>query len=105
MNAPENNAEVEAVEIHLLLEGVYRRYGFDFRNYAYPSIKRRVENALREEGLERISEWRGKLLHEPACMERFLLAVTVNVTAMFRDPSFYLAFRDKVTAQLREYPF
>jgi chemotaxis protein methyltransferase CheR len=105
MNAPENCAEVEAVEIHLLLEGVYRRYGFDFRDYAYPSIKRRVENAVRAEGLQRISELQGKLLHEPACMERFLLAVTVNVTAMFRDPSFYLAFRDQVTAQLREYPF
>src|SRR5436305_3019547 len=105
MHAAENNLDVEAIEIDLLLEGVYRRYGFDFRDYAYPSIKRRVENAVRAEGLQRVSELLGKLLHEPACMERFLLAVTVNVTAMFRDPSFYLAFREKVTAQLREHPF
>jgi len=105
MSAPDNDCDVEAVEIGLLLDGVYRRYGFDFRDYAYPSMKRRIENVMRAEGLERVSELQGKLLHDPACMERFLLAVTVNVTAMFRDPSFYLAFRARVVPLLRTYPF
>src|ERR1700719_4674739 len=105
MSPPPDSSEVEALEVQLLLEAVFRRYGFDFRDYAYASISRRIWNQVRAEGLGSIGELQGKLLHEPACMERFLLAVTVNVTAMFRDPSFYLAFREKVTAQLREYPF
>src|SRR5436305_1977541 len=104
MPPPENN-DVEALEVQLLLEAVFRRYGFDFRDYAYPSIRRRIWNQVHAEGLTSIVEFQGKLLHEPDCMERFLLAVTVNVTAMFRDPSFYRAFRAKVVSLLRDYPF
>jgi chemotaxis protein methyltransferase CheR len=102
--SPDNN-EVEAIEIQLLLEALFRRYGFDFRDYAYASIRRRIWNQVRDEGLQNIHELQGKLLHEPACMERFLLAVTVNVTTMFRDPSFYRAFRTKVVPHLRDSPF
>jgi chemotaxis protein methyltransferase CheR len=105
MSPPPDSHEVEALEVQLLLKAVFRRYGFDFRDYAYASIRRRIENVVRAEGLGSISELQGKLLKEPACMERFLLAVTVNVTAMFRDPSFYRAFRAKVVPQLRDYPF
>src|ERR1700745_3277770 len=104
MNPPESN-DVEALEVQLLLEAVFRRYGFDFRDYAYASIRRRVWNQVRAEGLGRICELQGRLLREPACMERFLLAVTVNVTAMFRDPGFYHAFRARVVPHLRQYPF
>src|SRR5262249_53222800 len=105
MSALLENNEVEAIEVQLLLEALYRRYGFDFRDYAYTSIRRRIWNQVRAEGLQSIFELQGKLLHEPACMERFLLAVTVNVTTMFRDPSFFRAFRVKVVPQLRDYPF
>jgi chemotaxis protein methyltransferase CheR len=105
MRSSPDSDEVEALEVQLLLEAVFRRYGFDFRDYAYPSMRRRVWNQVHAEGLRSIVELQGKLLHEPACMERFLLAVTVNVTAMFRDPSFYRAFRAKVVPRLRDYPF
>ncbi len=105
MSPSPDRDEVEALEVQLLLEAVFRRYGFDFRDYAYPSIRRRIWNQVQAEGLQTIFELQGKLLHEPACMERFLLAVTVNVTAMFRDPSFYRAFRVKVVPLLRDYPF
>lgn len=105
MSRPEDTNEVEALEVQLLLEGVYRRYGFDFRDYAYASIRRRILNQVRAEGVRSISELQGKLLHESDCMERFLLAVTVNVTAMFRDPSFYRAFRARVVPHLRDHPF
>jgi chemotaxis protein methyltransferase CheR len=105
MNAPLETDAVESIEIQLLLEAVYRRYGFDFRDYAYPSIRRRIWSSARAEGLESIAEFQGRLLHDPACMERFLLAVTVNVTTMFRDPGFYRAFRAYVVPELRSHPF
>ena len=95
----------EAIEIQLLLEAVYRRYGFDFRDYASPSIQRRVLDSVGAEGLAGVSELQGKLLHDASCMERFLLAVTVNVTTMFRDPGFYRAFRARVVPHLRACPF
>ena len=105
MNMPKNRNELEDIEIQLLLEGVFRYYGFDFRNYAPASLKRRIWNIIRSEQLTSISGLQEKVLHDPACMERFLLGLSVNVTAMFRDPSFYLAFRSKVVPLLRTYPY
>jgi chemotaxis protein methyltransferase CheR len=69
------------------------------------SLKRRIHSFIRLEGLENISALQEKLLHERTCLERFLLSLTVNVTSMFRDPSFYLAFRKQVVPLLRTYPF
>jgi chemotaxis protein methyltransferase CheR len=97
--------EIERTEIELLLEGIYRVYGFDFRSYAYASMKRRLVHRMREEGLDTVSALQNRVLHDVACMERLLLDLTVNVTSMFRDPTFYLAFREKVVPLLRTYPF
>ena len=96
---------LEEIEIKLLLEGVYQYYGYDFRNYAVSSLKRRIHNFMRLEGLANISALQEKLLHDRTCLERFLLSLTVNVTSMFRDPSVYLAFRKQVVPLLRTYPF
>lgn len=103
--SPKQPNELEEIEIQLLLEGVYRYYGFDFRNYALASLKRRIWNTIRAEKLTSVSGLQEKVLHDPACMERFLLGLSVNVTSMFRDPSFYIAFRNKAIPLLRTYPF
>jgi chemotaxis protein methyltransferase CheR len=97
--------DLEQLEIELLLEAVHRRYGFDFRQYAQASLKRRLYRRLDVEGLGTLSQLQDKLLHEPACMERLLLDLSINVTSMFRDPSFYVAFREKVVPALHTYPF
>ena len=97
--------DVERLEIELLLEGIYRHYGFDFRSYAYASIRRRLWRRIEAEGLKTISALQDRLLHEPAMMEKVLLDLSINVTAMFRDPTFYLAFRQRVVPLLRTYPF
>jgi chemotaxis protein methyltransferase CheR len=96
---------LEDIEIQLLLEGVYRYYGYDFRNYAPSSLRRRIRNILRLEEVPSISRLQDRILHDSACMERFLLGLTVNVTSMFRDPSFFVSFRNKVIPVLRTYPF
>ena len=96
---------VEEIELQLLLEGVYRRYGFDFREYAPASLRRRVWRRMRAEGRTTIAGLTEKLLHDSATMERLLLDLSINVTSMFRDPSFYVAFRAKVVPLLRTYPF
>jgi chemotaxis protein methyltransferase CheR len=97
--------DLERLEIELLLEAVYRHYGFDFRSYAYASIRRRLWKRVEGEGLTTISQLQARILHDPDTMERLLLDLSVNVTAMFRDPSFYKEFRELVIPLLRTYPF
>lgn len=97
--------ELERVEIELLLEGVFRHYGFDFRSYAYASIRRRLWKRIEAEGLSSISELQARVLHDGSAMERLLLDLSVSVTAMFRDPGFYQVFREDVVPLLRTYPF
>jgi chemotaxis protein methyltransferase CheR len=97
--------ELEHLEIELLLEAVHRRYGFDFREYAQASLKRRLYRRMLAESLTTISQLQDRLLHDPPCMERLLLDLSINVTSMFRDPGFYLAFREKVVPALHTYPF
>jgi chemotaxis protein methyltransferase CheR len=101
----EGRLDLEALELQLLLEGVYRHYGFDFREYAPASLKRRVWRRVHAEHLASISGLLEKVLHDPQCMERLLLDLSINVTAMFRDPTFYVSFREKVVPALRTYPF
>lgn len=95
----------EEIEIQLLIEALYRCYGYDFRNYALASLKRRIYHFLQTEQLPSLSQLQERILHDRACVERLILGLTVNTTAMFRDPSFYLAFRDYVVPILRTYPF
>jgi chemotaxis protein methyltransferase CheR len=96
--------DLEDIEIGLLLEGLYRAHGFDFREYSRSSIKRRILELMRAEKLETISAFQDKVLHDASCLDRFLLGLSVHATAMFRDPSFYLTFRRRVVPLLRTYP-
>jgi chemotaxis protein methyltransferase CheR len=102
---PPRQDDLEDIELSLLLEGIFRQYGFDFREYAPASLRRRVWRRAHAEGLSTISALQDRLLHDPACMERLLLDLSINVTAMFRNPGFYTAFRRKVVPMLRTYPF
>ncbi|WP_332690128.1 CheR family methyltransferase [Devosia sp.] len=98
-------AHIDADELQWLLDAMYRRYGYDFRQYAPASLRRRVQRALNEEPeLEDLAAYRTRILNDPSCMSRFLDIVSVETTAMFRDPSFYRALREKVIPQLRQQP-
>ena len=97
--------ELEKVEIELLLEAIYRHYGFDFRAYAYASLRRRLWKRVLGEGLHTISGLQERVLHDPTAMDRLLLTLSVSVTSMFRDPAFYKSFRTIVVPLLRTYPF
>jgi chemotaxis protein methyltransferase CheR len=97
--------DLERIEVQLLLEAIYQHYGFDFRGYALGSLKRRLWRRAYGEKLETLSALQDRVLHDPAVMERLLLDLSINVTSMFRDPTFYRAFREKVIPHLRTYPF
>jgi chemotaxis protein methyltransferase CheR len=92
------------IEINLLLEGLYRVNGSDFRDYSRGSIKRRVLELAQAERVATVSALQDKVLHDKQCLERFVFGLSVHATSMFRDPSFYLTFRKQVVPLLRTYP-
>ncbi len=93
------------LEIELILEAIFQQYGYDFRNYSKAHVKRRLLSRLSTSGLKSISEMQHKVLHEPGFFDQLLRDLSINVTEMFRDPSFYLAIRKEIIPILKTYPF
>ncbi|MDE1992186.1 MAG: protein-glutamate O-methyltransferase CheR, partial [Rhizobiaceae bacterium] len=81
--------KIEDIEIRLLLEALYHRYHYDFRNYAFASIKRRLKQAREQLGFTTFSAMQEKMLHDPAMLPRLLGYLTVQVSEMFRDPTYF----------------
>ena len=96
---------IEEVEVDLLLEAVYRTCGVDFRDYARASLRRRIQNRLILEKVDTITRLLDKILHDESCMDRFVLGLSVNVSAMFRDPGFFRVLREQVLPLLRTSPY
>jgi chemotaxis protein methyltransferase CheR len=96
--------ELEDIEIDLLLEGIYRRYGYDFRSYARASLERRLRQFLSNGPNESISELIPKVLHDEAFFATMAQALSVSTTHMFRDPQVYRAIREKILPVLRTWP-
>ncbi|MBI5921375.1 MAG: protein-glutamate O-methyltransferase CheR [Betaproteobacteria bacterium] len=99
------SAELEDVEIGLLLTGIQQIYGYDFREYAAASIKRRLAHWLAESEFDTFSQAQSCLLRDPDTFLSLLQGITINVTEMFRDPAFFLALREQVVPFLKTYPF
>lgn len=96
--------KVEDIEIRLLLEALFLKYHYDFRNYAMASIKRRLRQAKQQLGISTFSAMQDRLLHDPAMLPRILGYLTIQVSEMFRDPSYFKAIREQVVPHLRTYP-
>ena len=92
------------IELELLLEGVFRRYQHDFRHYARASLKRRIGAAMDRFGCDTVSQLQNRVLHEPAVFTDMLQYFTVQVSEMFRDPSYFRSLREHVVPELRTYP-
>ncbi len=99
-----NLMDTEAIEIDLLLEAVYQKYGYDFRSYSKASIRRRVKHRLAAEGMTSVSRLQEQILYDREKFSLLLNDLTVNVTEMFRDPNFYRSFRENVVPVLHSYP-
>jgi chemotaxis protein methyltransferase CheR len=95
----------EEIELTLLLEAIYQRYGYDFRSYSRASLQRRVDQHMLINGMKHIGELSHRILHEGEAFGALLSNLTINVTEMFRDPDFYKTFRERVVPVLRTHPF
>lgn len=92
------------IELRMLVEAVYLKYNYDFRDYTGASQKRRVLVALREMECATVSELQAKVLHQPEAFARLLQYLTIPVTEMFRDPEYHAALRSQVLPHLSTYP-
>jgi len=97
--------DVEALEIDLLVQALYEAYGFDFRQYSRPSLRRRIWRRVDAEGLVTVTGLLERVLHDQRAVQRLISDLSVSVSAMFRDPTFFAVFRKKVVPLLRTYPF
>lgn len=96
--------EIEDIEIGLLLEALFQRYHYDFRQYARASIKRRLIQARSHFGMPSLTALQERVLHDPEMLPRLLAFLTVQVSEMFRDPGYFGALREQVLPHLRTYP-
>ncbi|MGO4371980.1 CheR family methyltransferase [Paenibacillus sp. 2TAB19] len=96
--------ELACIETELLLEGIYRKYGFDFRHYLRSSLLRRIYNRMSLDDLPTITSLLNKVLHEPDYFGVLLNDFSIKVTEMFRDPEFFYAFRRDVIPLLKDLP-
>jgi chemotaxis protein methyltransferase CheR len=92
------------LELKLLLDAIFQKYHYDFRRYAEASLKRRVAAALTHFGCATISRLQERMLHEPRIFAELLRFLTVQVSDLFRDPSYFKSLREKVVPYLRTYP-
>jgi len=104
-NSTEDNNQIINIEIDLILKAIFIKYGYDFRNYSKAHVKRRLLNRLVTSNLKSISEMQHKVLRDSDFFEILLRDLSINVTEMFRDPSFYKALRKEVIPVLKTYPF
>lgn len=97
--------EIEAIEIDLLLEAIFRRYGYDFRHYARASMERRIHYGMERLDCRQVSELTRRILYEPEFFQDLIDSFSITVTEMFRDPEVYAFLRKQVVPYLATYPF
>ena len=95
---------VKDEEVEYLIKDVHELYGYDFSQYSRASFKRRVNRICLIDRFTSYAELRYTILNDPEYLKRFVEEITVNVTEMFRDPSFFKALRDDILPQLGTYP-
>jgi chemotaxis protein methyltransferase CheR len=104
-SAPPGRQETHTdIELGLLLDAIFQTYHYDFRGYAPASLKRRVRSALTHFSCENVSRLQERVLREPRLFSDLLRFLTVQVSDLFRDPSYYRSLREKVVPYLRTYP-
>jgi chemotaxis protein methyltransferase CheR len=97
--------DLEQIEINLLLEAIYQRYGYDFRSYARSSVRRRVRHLLSKLNLDSALDLLGPVLKDETLARKAIFEFSITVTEMFRDPDFFRSVREQVFPYLHTYPY
>ena len=104
-NLTDDTNQTINIEIDLILDAIFQKYGYDFRNYSRAHVKRRLLHRLAGSHLKSLSQMQHEVLYDPSFFQEILKDLSINVTEMFRDPKFYLALRSEIIPLLKTYPF
>lgn len=96
--------EISDAEIRQLLDAVYQRYHYDFRQYAAASLKRRLLQAMTHFHCSTLDQLQQRVASDANAFPRLLEYLTVQVSDLFRDPEFFLSLRQNVVPLLATYP-
>jgi len=104
-NLSDDTNQTINIEIDLILDAIFQKYGYDFRNYSRAHVKRRLLHRLAGSHLKSLSQMQHEVLYDPSFFQEILKDLSINVTEMFRDHKFYLALRTEIIPLLKTYPF
>lgn len=99
-----NLTELYDPDLQLLVDYIYERYQSDFRNYAHPSLSRRINRALVELNVRNVNELYQKLQKDEKFYPKLLSILTINTTEMFRDPEYFKFLKEEVFPYLKTFP-
>ena len=105
MSIAENKESISQEQMDKLVDSIKEPHGFDYSNYSIASFRRRIQTVLSSEGLNNVDQLIESVTTDSNAFQRFVHGISVNVSAMFRDPSFYKLFRAEVVPLLATYPF
>lgn len=92
-------------EVNILLNDLLEQYGYDFTDYSFASVKRRLQRVYINDRFPSFAEFRYRVIRDSTYLTYLMEQITVNVTEMFRDPAFFQALRKQVLPVLATYPF
>jgi chemotaxis protein methyltransferase CheR len=95
---------IEELEIDLLLEALFQRHGFDFREYERAGLRRKLRALMDERSLATVSALQERVLHEPGAASAVLRALSVEAGALFDDPEHARLLRIVLGSSLRGSP-
>ena len=108
MNVKKTNVDISKVndeEVEIVINDLLEIYGYDFNNYTKASLKRRINRLYLVDKFPSFAEFRYKIKSDESYLNRVVESISVNVTEMFRDPSFYKTIREQILTTLATYPY
>jgi chemotaxis protein methyltransferase CheR len=96
--------QANMLEVKLLVEAIHQRYHYDFRGYSPASLARQLNRAQERFGCRSLSMLQHRVLHEPTVMPELVNLLTIQVSDLFRDPSYFRTLREHVVPHLVTYP-
>ena len=93
-------SKIENTEMNNLLAAVQDTIGVELSDYAQSSLQRRIIRFNEIARIANMDELIKKIRNESGFAVHFINEITVNVSEMFRDPSFWAIIRDSVLTEL-----
>ncbi len=97
--------EVPEGQVGGLLEALWERYGYDYRDYDRESIKRRIRRAMQQGAFHSFQRFQESVLQDREVFEDLFLECSINVTEFFRDPGQLRLLREQVLPYLDSFPY